>query len=137
MVRSVVRMEENRALGAAYAVVEKGALGVLLVLKDRECGVFDYTAMNSDKFQYLLLKHYDTPSRAYEDFLKLVGKMCKKREDSKYFRNHLPEDNRMIRTAEGEHGVTREERALYEERFAAFRQFVAGERSRILKALGK
>ncbi len=137
MVRSVVRMEENRALGAAYAVVEKGALGVLLVLKDRECGVFDYTAMNPDKFQYLLLKHYDTPSRAYEDFLKLVGKMCKKREDSKYFRNHLPEDNRMIRTAEGEHGVTREERALYEERFAAFRQFVAGEWSRILKALGK
>ncbi|RKJ41417.1 hypothetical protein D7X94_03765 [Acutalibacter sp. 1XD8-33] len=135
MVRSVVRMEENQALDAAYAVVEKGPAGVLLVLKDRECGIFDCTAMNSDQFQYLLLKHYDTPSRAYEDFLKLVGKMCKKREDSKYFGAHLPEDNRMVRTAQGEHGITWEERSVYEERFAAFRRFVAGERSNILKAL--
>lgn len=135
MVRSVVRMEENQALDAAYAVVEKGPAGVLLVLKDRECGIFDCAAMNSDQFQYLLLKHYDTPSRAYEDFLKLVGKMCKKREDSKYFGAHLPEDNRMVRTAQGEHGITREERSVYEERFAAFRRFVAGERSNILKAL--
>ena len=135
MVRSVVRMEENQALDAAYAVVEKGPAGVLLVLKDRECGIFDCTAMNSDQFQYLFLKHYDTPSRAYEDFLKLVGKMCKKREDSKYFGAHLPEDNRMVRTAQGEHGITREERSVYEERFAAFRRFVAGERSNILKAL--
>ncbi len=135
MVRSVVRMEENQALDAAYAMVEKGPAGVLLVLKDRECGIFDCTAMNSDQFQYLFLKHYDTPSRAYEDFLKLVGKMCKKREDSKYFGAHLPEDNRMVRTAQGEHGITREERSVYEERFAAFRRFVAGERSNILKAL--
>ena len=50
MVRSVVRMEENQALDAAYAMVEKGPAGVLLVLKDRECGIFDCTAINSDQF---------------------------------------------------------------------------------------
>ena len=130
-------MEENPAAGAVYAVVDKGSASVLLVLRGRECGVFDYTAMSLDKFQYLLLKHYDTPSRAYEDFLKLVGKMCKKREDSKYFGNHVPEDNRMVRTMEDEHSITCKERALYEERFAAFREFVAQERVTILRAMRK
>lgn len=135
MVRSVVRMEENPALGATYAVVEKGGMGVLLVLKDRECGIFDCNDTDLGGFRYLLLKHYDTPSRAYEDFLKLVGKMCKKGEDSKYFGNRISEDNRMVRTAEGEHGISRAERALYEERFAAFREFVERERGVILRAL--
>ncbi|MCI9543818.1 MAG: hypothetical protein HFE93_06450 [Acutalibacter muris] len=41
----------------------------------------------------------------------------------------------MVRTAEGEHGVTQEERRAYEERFAAFREFAARERGAILKAL--
>jgi hypothetical protein len=36
---------------------------------------------------YLLLKHYDSDSSAYRDFLKLIGKMCKKSGDSKYFWN--------------------------------------------------
>lgn len=135
MVRSVVRMEENEALGATYAVVEKGGTGVLLLLKDRECGIFDYSAEGLGEFRYLLLKHYDTASRAYEDFLKLVGKMCKKGEDSKYFGRRIAEDNRMVRTAGGEHGITREERAAYEGRLAAFREFAAGEREVILKAL--
>ena len=134
MVRSTVRKEENRALGATYAVVEKGGIGVLLLLRDRECGIFDYSTEGLGEFRYLLLKHYDTPSRAYEDFLKLVGKMCKKNGDSKYFQNRLSEDNRMVRTAEGEHGITREERAIYEERFTAFREFAARERDTILKA---
>lgn len=134
MVCSTVRMEENRALGATYAAVEKGGIGVLLLLRDRECGIFDYSAGGLGEFRYLLLKHYDTPSRAYEDFLKLVGKMCKKSGDSKYFQNRLSEGNRMVRTAEGEHGITREERAIYEERFTAFREFVTRERDTILKA---
>lgn len=134
MVCSTVRMEENRALGATYAAVEKGGIGVLLLLRDRECGIFDYSAGGLGEFRYLLLKHYDTPSRAYEDFLKLVGKMCKKSGDSKYFQNRLSEDNRMVRTAEGEHGITREEGTIYEERFTAFREFVTRERDTILKA---
>ena len=41
----------------------------------------------------------------------------------------------MVRTAEGEHGITQEERRAYEERFAAFREFAARERGAILKAL--
>ncbi len=37
----------------------------------------------------------------------------------------------MVRTAEGEHGVTQEERRAYEERFAAFREFAVRERGAI------
>lgn len=69
--------------------------------------------------------------------MKLVGKMCKKREDSKYFGAHLPEDSRMVCTAKGEHGITCGERAAYEPRFAAFRAFVMREGHTILKVLGK
>lgn len=58
MVRSVVKMEEDPAVGATYAVVEKGSAGVLLLLRDRECGIFDYTAMDLDKFRYLLLRKH-------------------------------------------------------------------------------
>jgi hypothetical protein len=41
----------------------------------------------------------------------------------------------MVRAAEGEHGITQEERRAYEERFAAFREFAERERGAILKAL--
>ena len=47
-------------------------------------------------FKYLLLKQYYDNKSAYKDFLKLIGKMCKKTKSSKYFSNHRIEDNRMI-----------------------------------------
>ena len=38
---------------------------------------------------------------AYNDFLRLIGKMCKKRVTSKYFANRIGEDNRMLVFVDG------------------------------------
>ena len=71
-------------------------LEIIIILKDLECAIFDYNQLKQEKkFKYLLLKHYEDSESAYKDFLKLIGKMCKKSKSSKYFSNHKTEDNRM------------------------------------------
>ena len=70
---------------------------------------------------------------AYTDFLKLIGKMCKKEPDSKYFRNHKEEDNRMVHNGKmQEHMINDEERSIYESRLNAFVGFVLKNRDAFL-----
>ena len=100
MIESTVKvsMRDDNDLNCSYAIISKGNTNVIIILKDSECAIFDYNSLKADNFvyEYLLLKHYDNDSDAYKDFLKLIGKICKKQEGSKYFLNHKREDNRMI-----------------------------------------
>lgn len=94
-----MKNENNRE--CSWAIVKKQdklkTVSILLVLKDKETAIFDYNNMLvSDKLEYLLLKQYSDSNTAYLDFMKLIGKMCKKSIESKYFLNHISEDNRMI-----------------------------------------
>lgn len=69
---------------------------VIVILKDLECGVFDYTEFKNTKdLRFLLLKQYDNSDYALKDFYKIVGKMCHKNIESKYFLNHKEEYNRI------------------------------------------
>ncbi|MCR5147095.1 MAG: hypothetical protein K6B70_07150 [Clostridia bacterium] len=77
------------------------------------------------KFNYLLLKHYPDNESAYKDFLKLIGKMCKKSKDSKYFLNHKNEDNRMLYDdLKNEHMIKYDERNNFSERYEEFEKFI-------------
>ena len=73
-----VSMRAENGLGCSYAVVCKANHAVLILLRDAECAVFDLLQPDS---RYLLLKHYADAALAYTDFLKLIGKMCKKQPD--------------------------------------------------------
>lgn len=135
MVESVVRisMRDDNDLDCSYAIVSKGEACVIIVLKDCECAIFDYNLLKMAEYdyQYLLLKHYASGAQAYKDFLKLIGKMCKKRADSKYFLNRKREDNRMIFSDfETEHMISEEEKIIYEERYIRFEEFVLRHRNR-------
>lgn len=134
MVESTVRisMADDNALDCSYAIVEKSGTGVILILRQAECAIFDWAELKSTgPFpRYLLLKHYPDAALAYADFLKLIGKMCKKHPDSKYFRNRIREDNRMVVERFGsEHMLTDAERPHYQDRLCAFVQFVSCRRS--------
>lgn len=129
MIESTVQisMQDDNNLECSYAIVNKGNISIIIVLKDTECGILDYNQLKEANFtyRYLLLKHYNNSSGAYKDFLKLIGKMCKKHEDSKYFQNRKEEDNRMVCFDwENEHMITDEEKAIYKERYEAFKQFI-------------
>lgn len=129
MVQSIVKisMKEDNDLDCSYAIVSKGTISILLVFKELECAIIDYDSLKRDNYayRYLLLKHYNSESYAYTDFLKLIGKMCKKREDSKYFLNHKKEDNRMVCSySEKEHMIREDEKKIYEERYRTFEEFV-------------
>lgn len=82
--------------------------------------------MKNDKiFKYLLLKQYHDNESAYKDFLKLIGKMCKKTKSSKYFLNHKIEDNRMIHNnSKSEHMINLEEKNTYNDRYIVFEKFI-------------
>ncbi|MDE6673630.1 MAG: hypothetical protein K2K19_02290 [Acetatifactor sp.] len=127
-----VSMRDENDLKCSYAIVCKSGVSVLIILKDSECAIVDYSSLKGENtYRYLLMKHYSDESNAYTDFLKLIGKMCKKREDSKYFLNHIKEDNRMVRGDSGEeHMIREEEKGLYEERYRTFEQFVYENRMR-------
>jgi len=117
---STVRMSMRRdnGLDCSFAIVEKGPHAVLVLLRDADCAVFDLHAPDS---RYLLLKHYPDDRTALTDFYKLVGKMCAKQPDSKYFGTRKDEDNRMIVTVDGyEHMLLPDEAPLYAERFSSF-----------------
>lgn len=134
MIESIVKisMQEDNDLDCSYAIIDKGNVSVIIILKDTECGIFDYSSFKKEDFvyKYLLLKHYSDASWAYKDFLKLIGKMCKKALDSKYFLNHKQEDNRMVFVdMQNEHTISEEEREGYRERYCVFQEFVLDKRS--------
>lgn len=93
-----VSMQENNNLECSFAIVEKATKSVIIVFKDLECVIYDYKDFQKENFdyKYLLLKHYQDEIMAYKDFMKLIGKMCKKSIDSKYFNNHINEDNNIM-----------------------------------------
>lgn len=133
MTESIVRvsMRDDNDLDCSYAIVGKEEISVIILLKDSECAIFDYHVLKNKTVDcpYLLLKHYESDADAYRDFLKLIGKMCKKEKSSKYFLARKEEDNRMVFYAgQGEHMITREDRAVYQKRFALFNQFVLSHR---------
>ena len=134
MIESIVKisMADENALDCSYAIVEKSGAGVILILRQTECAIFDWADLKSTgPFpRYLLLKHYADAALAYTDFLKLIGKMCKKHPDSKYFRSRIEEDNRMVVERLGsEHMLTDPERPCYQARLSAFVQFVSTHRT--------
>lgn len=95
-----VSMKEENHYDCSYAIITKEKNGfekcVIVILKDLECGVFDYEDFKSDKnLKFLLLKQYDNAEYALKDFYKIVGKMCHKNIESKYFLNHKEEYNRI------------------------------------------
>lgn len=133
MIESMVRtsMRDENDLDCSYATIDKGGIRVTVILRDAECAIFDAAALAAEPFHYhyLLLKHYPSSASAYTDFLKLIGKMCKKREDSKYFRCRREEDNRMVFCDfESEHMITAAERDIFQSRYDVFEQFITEHR---------
>ncbi|MBQ8556576.1 MAG: hypothetical protein IJ438_11995 [Clostridia bacterium] len=123
-----VSLRDENGLDCSYARVHKGDSSVLIVLRGTECGVFDNSLAH---WHYLLLKHYPCDAHALRDFYKLIGKMCAKSPQSKYFGPHKDEDNRMVVTTGGsEHMLQPEERSTYEARYQAFKVFVTAQRER-------
>ena len=100
MEKSIVytSMRDENNLSCSYAIIKKEDKAVIIILKEVECIVYDYIDFCKENFNfhYLLLKHYDDENLAYKDFLKLIGKMCKKTIDSKYFSKHIDEDNNIL-----------------------------------------
>lgn len=128
MTQSIVKiyMRGEHSLDCSYAIVSKEATSVIIILRESECAIFDYNQFKADSFsyKYLLFKHYPDTASAYNDFWELIGKMCKKHEDSKYFLNHKNEDNRMAVTPSGTRMLLDEDKATYSDRYATFKQFV-------------
>ena len=120
IVRMSMRAENDLFPLCSFATVSKGKSAVLILLRDAESAVFDLHAPDS---HYLLLKHYPDDRAALQDFYKLVGKMCAKPEDSKYFGTRKDEDNRMVVTTHGEHMLTPEEAPPYAARLEDFLAF--------------
>ncbi len=127
MTESVVKvsMIEDNSLNCSYSIISKETLNIIIIFKDLECAIFDLDDLKETKeYRYLLLKHYVTGSYAYTDFLKLIGKMCKKDKSSKYFLNHKNEDNRMVVHEDGERMISKEERELFKNRYDIFKEYV-------------
>ena len=113
-----VSMRAENGMGCSYAIVDKGRHAVLILLRDAECAVFD---LGDPKSRYLLLKHYPDDRAALADFYKLIGKMCAKPADSKYFGTRRDEDNRMVVPPHGpEYMLPPEEAQQYAARLTAF-----------------
>jgi hypothetical protein len=120
-------MRDENDLECSLARIKKDDYVVLIVLKDNECAIYDFLDLinHEDGSRYLLLKHYENPTFAYKDFLKLIGKMCKKSKSAKYFMNHIDEDNRMVfEDFENEHMITKMEKEKYKDRYNKFVDFV-------------
>ena len=117
-----ISMKDENKLDCSYAIITKDLSGVVIVLRKMECGIFDYSEIREKRndLKYLLLKHYDSEKTAYKDFLKLIGKMCMKSKESKYFGVHMNEDNRMIADSFGARMINEEEKDVYESRYNDF-----------------
>jgi len=133
MIESTVKvsMRDNNNLDCSYAIINKSGISVIVILRNAECAILDYDVLkdSGSAYHYLLLKHYADDSSAYTDFLKLIGKMCKKEPDSKYFRYHKEEDNRMVNNGKmPEHMINEDECVIYENRFNLFMEFISKNR---------
>ena len=129
-----VSMNNKNDIGCSYAIIEKGKASIIIIFKDLECAVYDYNAFLKENFdfKYLLLKNYETSSRAYKDFMKLIGKMCKKSEDGKYFKNHVDEDNWIVFTDDDDHHmILEEEKEMFLPRKENFTNFVKNNRDKM------
>lgn len=128
VIQSTVRisMKEDNTLNCSYAVITKDEISIILILRDCECAIYDYQDLcTKENYHYLLLKHYNNTSFAYQDFLKLIGKMCKKSKDSKYFTQRIEEDNRIVfESFEQEHMIKDDEKGIYQERLIDFGNFM-------------
>ena len=76
-----VSMRDDNNYDCSYAIVTKAKnkiqKSVIIILKDLECGVFDYEKFKlTEDLRFLLLKQYDNSDYALKDFYKIVGKMC-------------------------------------------------------------
>lgn len=121
-------MRDENSIGCNLARIKKDEYMILIIHKENECAIYDYQDLTISRnfSKYLLLKHYENPTYAYKDFLKLIGKMCKKSVTGKYFMNHIEEDNRIIfENFENEHMITKEERITYKSRYDDFLKYVA------------
>jgi len=125
IVQTLVKDEND--YGCNIARVKKDDSMIIIIQKDNEVGIYDYQEflLENNGEKYLLLKHYNNPTYAYKDFLKLIGKMCKKSKYNKYFSTHLDEDNRMVfEDFENEHMITREEKIEYKDRYKEYTSFI-------------
>ena len=124
-----ISMRAENGLDCSYAIVRKSDHAVLILLRDAECAIFGHDAPES---RYLLLKHYPSDRSALKDFYKLIGKMCAKPENSKYFGTRKDEDNRMVVLSNGsEHMLQPGEAGIYAQRLHAFLAFAAAIRHAI------
>ena len=120
-----VSMRDNNDLDCSYSIIQKDDIMVVIILRNSECAIYDYKEFQEGNFHYLLLKHYQDDESAYKDFLKLIGKMCKKTKFGKYFLNHIDEDNRIVYIDyKNEHMITNDEKDTYNKRFLDFKDFV-------------
>ncbi len=121
-----VSMQDENELNCSYAIISKDSTSIVIILKKKECGIFDYDVIKRKDFryEYLLLKHYDSESVSYKDFLKLIGKMCTKDKNSKYFGNHKQEDNRMVADSMGARMINEDEKSAYDERYNDYKKCV-------------
>lgn len=83
-------------------------------------------------FRFLLLKQYDDSGSALKDLYKIIGKMCHKSIESKYFLNRKEECNR-IKSVDfkAETMVFDHEDEKLAERFESFKVFVNTMRKRL------
>lgn len=124
-------MKEDNAIDASFAIIQKQEKGitssVILIWKQCEVTILDYKELlkvNQD-IHYLLLKFYEDEKSAYKDFMKLIGKMCKKKIDSKYFLFPKQEDNKIKFVTDEEEYILRGEEAIhYETRWKLFQSFI-------------
>lgn len=129
-------MNDKNELGCSYAIVDKGEKSVIIIFKDLECAIYDYEFFQTKDFdyKYLLLKHYEDATSAYKDFMKLIGKMCKKSIDSKYFKNHIIEDNRIIfYDDKNEHMIIGERKDEYLTRKTNLNEFIKNNKNIFIK----
>ena len=125
---------DDNDIKCSYAIIDKGEKSVVIILKELECAIYDYDYLLKNNFKYLLLKHYDSSTKAYKDFMKLIGKMCKKNIESKYFKNHIDEDNWMIfDDNENEHMILDNEKDKYLVRKNNFIEFIKNNKSKFIE----
>ena len=131
-----ISMKDKNDIECSYAIVEKEKKNAIIIFKDLECAIYDYDALLRDDFdyKYLLLKHYDNTTKAYKDFMKLIGKMCKKSVECKYFKNPIDEDNWMIFEDDtNEHMILEEEKSTYLDRKNSLTKFIRDNKVKFIK----
>ncbi|MBO4245334.1 MAG: hypothetical protein J5892_01185 [Bacilli bacterium] len=131
-----VSMNDTNNLDCSYAIIEKESKNAIIIFKGLECIILDYDLLINDNYNnhYLLLKHYENTTKAYKDFMKLIGKMCKKSVDSKYFKKPIDEDNWMVfENDTNEHMITIEEKANYLTRKNDLINFINDNKDKFIK----